>query len=1087
MHTRLKRFLSSLLALSLAACQSTLPTKPNSPVSPNIRFGDAPNLINPSQPKLPEKLRQTILLRKGDPNLVKVDTFKNLQSKVFPDKIQALKSLNTHFGIAQSLPQVDCNGSVCSYERIGDFDAFYSAIYGDYSESYNNGLCAYDEFFYCTPDPDNPECAKQIYELKFYGCACPEGFSESPQGCYREPNLTIQYQDTEPPASPPSEWQFSLTDPDGVKDQLRFDILSDGQNTWSLKINDSQGQEVWSQSDSQAQDYGWQGHNNQGEILPNGLYTLHFQSGEVIKTAQIRIENAPLLVAHGNIPPGETPQGLVISPGNLDGRYDFLRLGVFPSGNHTWKLDLLDSQNQIVSHQEGTNGMGPIEWYGTSFEGGTLNDGIYTIRLTDGPHIYSQSVEIQVLEIKVLHANVPGDESAPPPGPVFISPANRDRRYDSAFFKVIAGNNQNWLLEVRDQGNSVVWYRRGQGLDAPLWSGTNQQDILLPEGTYKVRVVSGNIIKEDSVSITHEVNPPGVDVFMPLLAQQILDSADGRLPLLEKDVELLLEETREAFPNAPDFQIQSLPDIADFRIKQQQIELPPPDLSAYPEPQEDDFSKTQLDEQNDRIVREILVLQQKLNWVEQTHQNFGIQQVTGGSGRLNRLANLRRSSSGITFTSGCYDYYQFKGSWKKKKNKAFSVSLLSAFIQPDRTIKLTGRVNNPPEGFDFNSLVPDFEGNLDVSGITVTPNGTYFTMLINNFTYTPAYLQNNMSPESEVIELKAKVKSCTSECIISNIKNLDSMLIEAKREAEVIFSPLSSIDFTTLAYSGSPNDFKSPWREEYISFGPGKQNAINFKAIASYRKIINNTPLLIDINSIVSANHRLSVYNREGKEVYTKPIYGTSLTNPDEVTKFTSSAQNPDGYAKFELFFRWNGLLNNGQYVPTGKEYQIEIAYGVILLNNGVTSNLINSQINKKDTFNIVSCPNDDLTRFAESNLIQSNGKPGTGKHGPNWSDADAISRSILEKGTPQGRFGSIETIQKVVNKSKEVCPGAEYWFEMPSESHKEPKEKSVVIFQNGDKLFPTHYFVKVYPDKTPSKGYKIHAFPGINPTTFKQ
>ena len=33
----------------------------------------------------------------------------------------------------------------------------------------------------------------------------------------------------------------------------------------------------------------------------------------------------------------------------------------------------------------------------------------------------------------------------------------------------------------------------------------------------------------------------------------------------------------------------------------------------------------------------------------------------------------------------------------------------------------------------------------------------------------------------------------------------------------------------------------------------------------------------------------------------------------------------------------------------------------VILLNNGVTSNLINSQINKKDTFNIVSCPNDDL------------------------------------------------------------------------------------------------------------------------------
>lgn len=1073
MHTRLKRFLSSVLALSLAACQSTLPTKPNSPVSPNIRFGDAPNLINPSQPKLPEKLRQTILLRKGDPNLVKVDTFKNLQSKVFPDKIQALKSLNTHFGIAQSLPQVDCNGSVCSYERIGDFDAFYSAIYGDYSESYNNGLCAYDEFFYCTPDPDNPECAKQIYELKFYGCACPEGFSESPQGCYREPKLTIQYQDTEPPASPPSEWQFSLTDPDGVKDQLRFDILSDGQNTWSLKINDSQGQEVWSQSDSQAQDYGWQGHNNQGEILPNGLYTLHFQSGEVIKTAQIRIENAPLLVAHGNIPPGETPQGLVISPGNLDGRYDFLRLGVFPSGNHTWQLDLLDSQNQIVSHQEGTSGMGPIEWYGTSFEGGTLNDGIYTIRLTDGPHIYSQSVEIQVLEIKVLHANVPGDESAPPPGPVFISPANRDRRYDSAFFKVIAGNNQNWLLEVRDQGNSVVWYRRGQGLDAPLWSGTNQQDILLPEGTYKVRVVSGNIIKEDSVSITHEVNPPGVDVFMPLLAQQILDSADSRLPLLEKDVELLLEETREAFPNAPDFQIQSLPDIADFRIKQQQIELPPPDLSAYPEPQEDDFSKTQLDEQNDRIVREILVLQQKLNWVEQTHQNFGIQQVTGGSGRLNRLANLRRSSSGITFTSGCYDYYQFKGSWKKKKNKAFSVSLLSAFIQPDRTIKLTGRVNNPPEGFDFNSLVPDFEGNLDVSGITVTPNGTYFTMLINNFTYTPAYLNNGENPDDPVIEIKAQVKSCTSGCIVSNFKNLDTMLDEVEVETYVRPKAISlGSDFSTLAerYYGVPDRHQSSWEKLDFSFGPQKWNQVPLESIARYRYTIDGKS--VPIPAIVAARHKINIYDEKNKIVFSKS-FGIPKIDPN--VEFVPPNATQDR-AWVVLSYNWDGKMNSGQDAPEGY-YTVKLDGGFIQVPDRTIIDVKSSRINSSTKFNIVRCPNDSLKRYAEKQLIMNDGRPGEGPHGPGWSDVLAFRRAQNPPYLPQGRFASVKDVQTAVNASVQVCPGASFWFE------KALGDNSKILFPDGKTILPsTHVFVKVREREEPIKGYEVHAYPGINP-----
>jgi hypothetical protein len=955
MHTRLKLFFGSLLSLSAVACQAPVST---GSAIPSSRLGDAPNLIKPDQSKLPEKLRQAILKRNGDPNLVKLDTLKNLKEKGFPGK-EAKQYLNPHFGIAQSFPQVSCqSGSICSYENIGDFDVFYNAIYGDYYESYNNGLCAYDQYFYCTQDPDNPDCLKSINELKFYGCACPDGYTQTDKGCSRQLEFKLSYffNDYESQIPATERAVFSPAIKGNNLDYIYYQIIHDGINPWQLDILNSNNEIVFSESGSRAADSSWGGYNTDGEFLADGLYTMRLTSGEVVINRNIEINNKPQLkLFHTNIPPDAPapPVGeIIISPADQDGRFDTLGISVLATTNQAWQLEIHNSDNALIWQQSGSGFNPLISWEGRDEQDQFLPNGLYTVTLIINGESLKTTFRIgNNLELYVVDGNIPSNE-VPFPDGIIISPANRDNRFDWADFKISGDPNANWRLQVLDLGGSTVWFKNGIGDLLEHWYGTNQVGELLPEGSYIVHLTSGDIeLQSPPLKISQEEHSSQVDVYMPEYAQQLLDNAEKRMRVMQRDVDILMQETLSDFPNTAPFHAQSIPDVAGFRIQQQQVDPPPPDLSAYSVPKQGEHPKAHLDAQNDSIVTDVALMRQKVTWLKQVNQqaltqyeqgiaNFTIQQtpaeetlpdldtVSRLSERLKETEQIEQSFYGITTTQGCYSYYNYKGTWKKKKlNPEPSIDLISTYIDAEGGVMVYGRVNDPPDNFDYQRLIPYFMNDINVIHYSlVNKDANYFKIIVDKYDFSPDFkirLENELESGKLIGEMP-KVQIIISDFSIQNTSNgLKSKLTEIK---ENNFPPIPGIEVNSSAYV---------WNL-YSRFAMTDPNAIILTYLTKpVKRIFSSKPTDFFVNINYDKNLGYDSFTRD--EVVSGQFTGNVQPYDGRIRIGNFAFYNRDELTAtiaHELFHRHQWLVGDSfKIIKSGLEIQ---AYNYTILNANI-------------------------------------------------------------------------------------------------------------------------------------------------------
>ncbi len=97
--------------------------------------------------------------------------------------------------------------------------------------------------------------------------------------------------------------------------------------------------------------------------------------------------------------------------------------------------------------------------------------------------------------------------------------------------------------------------------------------------------------------------------------------------------------------------------------------------------------------------------------------------------------------------------------------------------------------------------------------------------------------------------------------------------------------------------------------------------------------------------------------------------------------------------------------------------------------------------------------------RFPEKRLL------GSKKHGIYWQEGPSRAR---QTGNPQGKFGSVNDVNWVVEQSYNIPAGSDGYAPIPNGM----PHDMIVYMPDGTTVNPTQVFIKVYPSG------KVHAFP---------
>lgn len=110
----------------------------------------------------------------------------------------------------------------------------------------------------------------------------------------------------------------------------------------------------------------------------------------------------------------------------------------------------------------------------------------------------------------------------------------------------------------------------------------------------------------------------GIDLYYSGSLQKMLNSAEGGLHLLERDIAILLHETQMNHPQVPAF--QTLPLKLLLLPEDLSLHIPEPEvLAELPYSEQDDVRVTQLNEQLLMIMQMTQAQLQKLTWIRQVY------------------------------------------------------------------------------------------------------------------------------------------------------------------------------------------------------------------------------------------------------------------------------------------------------------------------------------------------------------------------------------------------------------------------------------------------------------------------------------
>lgn len=322
--------------------------------------------------------------------------------------------------------------------------------------------------------------------------------------------------DTQKPAATVST-QYTVFGPGGesTRATLQIDQKGSAEDQWTGTISNASGKTVrtYSWKNGEPQTFSWDGKNESGEIVPNGLYTYKLSSTDRAgNTGTYDIPNITVLTV-------PTPLGLSVdtaafSP-NGDGVKDTVTLSIDAQRSvevSKWDLGIFDAAGTKVRDFAGTSELPTqVVFDGKGSNGSVLPEGEYVGKLSvlyvngNAPEATSPSI---TLDLTKPSASVRAEY------PIF-SP-DGDGRKDTVTLFQESSRESAWNGVIRNSGGDTVKQVRFIGTaDAQyVWNGTDDNGRRVPDGTYTYTLetvdAAGNSGSSAPVAITVDTRPTPV-------------------------------------------------------------------------------------------------------------------------------------------------------------------------------------------------------------------------------------------------------------------------------------------------------------------------------------------------------------------------------------------------------------------------------------------------------------------------------------------------------------------------------------------------------------------------------------------------
>ncbi len=311
--------------------------------------------------------------------------------------------------------------------------------------------------------------------------------------------------------------QFTIFGPGGesTRSTLQIEQRGSSEDLWTGTILDAGGKSVrtYNWKNAVPASFSWDGKNENGEVVPNGLYTYRLSSTDRAgNVGTYDIPNITVLTA-------PTPLGLSVgstafSP-NGDGVQDTESLKIDAQRTVAvtrWELSVFDSGDQRVrSYTGGSDLPAEVVFDGKNSDGAVLPEGNYLGKLSvlyvngNAPEAQSSAF---TLDLTPPSAKVEAEY------PIF-SP-DGDGRKDTVTFFQESSKEGAWNGVIRNSSGETVRRLRFIGTVDPrfIWNGTGDDGQRVPDGryTYTLETVdaAGNSGGSSPVAVTVDTRPTPV-------------------------------------------------------------------------------------------------------------------------------------------------------------------------------------------------------------------------------------------------------------------------------------------------------------------------------------------------------------------------------------------------------------------------------------------------------------------------------------------------------------------------------------------------------------------------------------------------
>ncbi|MFP4483537.1 MAG: FlgD immunoglobulin-like domain containing protein [Spirochaetaceae bacterium] len=336
---------------------------------------------------------------------------------------------------------------------------------------------------------------------------------------------------------PPAGDLIFSPDGDGNKDVLVIEQQAEEEAQWFGTIEDSAGAPVrtWEWSGTPPERLVWDGTNEAGDMVPDGVYTYRLEATD--EAGNAFATTVPNIVKNVQA----TPVGIAIersafSP-NGDGNADFLRMLLdvpTTEGAEEWRVTVHQISRPGGASRNGSfvfargGGVPPakLDFAGLDGDGARLPDGRYEARLEvtyeNGNRPEATSPEF-VIDTVAPEAAVTADTRV-------FSPDGDGSRDTVTFFHE-ATSEEVWHGEIVDAAGEVVRTYRWQRTPAPslVWDGTTEEGTLAEDGTYSYRLsgVDGAGNSRTSAPVEVRVDTGETGVLLSAGERVFSPNADG--------------------------------------------------------------------------------------------------------------------------------------------------------------------------------------------------------------------------------------------------------------------------------------------------------------------------------------------------------------------------------------------------------------------------------------------------------------------------------------------------------------------------------------------------------------------------------